>query len=70
MAADNKVLEINNRHKIPHKPFILKAERAGLKFSFGTNNSDGDFGKLEYRVRMKEVCGIAAPDMDMPFAKD
>lgn len=65
----DKVLEINNRYEIPNKAFILKAKDAGLKFSFGTNNADADFGKLEYCVRMKDECGITAEDMYKPNMK-
>jgi hypothetical protein len=66
LVETDKVLEINNRYEIPNKAFILKAKEAGLKFTFGTNNGDGDFGKLEYCIRMKEECGITAEDMYKP----
>jgi hypothetical protein len=70
MVATGKVLEINNRYRIPNQAFIMKAKEAGLKFIFGTNNGDGDFGKLEYCVQMKEACGITATDMYKPNLKD
>ena len=63
LVETDKVLEINNRYEIPNKAFILIAKEAGLKFTFGTNNSDGDFGKLEYCIRMKEECKLTAEDM-------
>ena len=66
LVETDKVLEINNRYEIPNKAFILKAKEAGLKFTFGTNNSDGDFGKLEYCIRMKEECKLTAEDMYKP----
>ena len=66
MVRTGKVLEINNRYKIPHKSFIQKAKAAGLKFTFGTNNSNSDFGKLEYCIRMMKECGITAQDMYKP----
>ncbi len=66
MVETNKILEINNRYEIPNKAFILKAKDAGLKFTFGTNNADGDFGKLEYCIRMKDECGLTAEDMYKP----
>lgn len=69
MVETKKVLEINNRYEIPNKAFILKAKDAGLKFTFGTNNADGDFGKLEYCIRMKEECGLTAEDMYKPNMK-
>ena len=70
MVETGKVLEINHRYKIPHKAFIRKAKEAGLKFTFGTNNADGDFGKLEYCIQMKEACGITAADMYKPNIKE
>ncbi|MDD4778636.1 MAG: DUF1080 domain-containing protein [Fermentimonas sp.] len=69
MVETNKILEINNRYEIPNKAFILKAKDAGLKFTFGTNNADGDFGKLEYCIRMKEECGLTAEDIYKPNMK-
>ncbi|OJV39122.1 MAG: glycosyl hydrolase [Bacteroidia bacterium 43-41] len=66
MVRTGKVLEINNRYEIPHKSFIQKAKAAGLKFTFGTNNSNSDFGKLEYCIRMMKECGITAQDMYKP----
>lgn len=66
MKSTGKVLEINNRYKIPNKEFINKAKEAGLKFTFGTNNGDGDFGKLEYCIQMKDACGLTSADMYKP----
>ncbi len=70
MVATGKVLEINHRYKIPNKAFIMKAKETGLKFTFGTNNTEGDFGKLEYCIQMKDECGITATDMYKPNIKD
>lgn len=69
MVQNGKALEINNRYKIPHKAFIHKAKAAGLKFSFGTNNTDANLGKLEYCIEMKNECGITADDMFKPHIK-
>ncbi|NLY25362.1 MAG: DUF1080 domain-containing protein [Bacteroidales bacterium] len=69
MVETDKVLEINHRYKIPNKAFIQKAKKAGLKFTFGTNNADGSFGKMEYCIEMKEACGITAADMYKPYIK-
>lgn len=66
MVRTGKVLEINHRYEIPNKAFIQKAKAAGLKFTFGTNNSNSDFGKLEYCIRMMKECGITAQDMYKP----
>jgi hypothetical protein len=62
----DKALEINHRYRIPNRAFIQKAKDAGLKFTFGTNNADGNFGKMEYCIEMKEACGITAVDMYKP----
>lgn len=66
LVETEKALEINHRYEIPNKAFILKAKDAGLKFTFGTNNADGDFGKMEYCIKMKEECGLTAEDMYKP----
>ena len=66
LVETEKALEINHRYEIPNKAFILKAKDAGLKFTFGTNNADGDFGKMEYCIKMKEECGLTADDMYKP----
>ncbi|MEN6324417.1 MAG: family 16 glycoside hydrolase [Proteiniphilum sp.] len=70
MVAGGKALEINNRREVPHQVFIQKAKDAGLKFTFGTNNKDGDFGKLEYCFKMKEACGLTAEDMYRPTIRE
>mgnify|MGYP002625597457 CR=1 FL=1 len=47
-----------------------KAERffkeRGIKFTFGTNNVDPDFGKLEYALEAIEECGLTADDIWFP----
>ena len=70
LVKNNRALEINNRYKIPHKAFIDKAKAAGLKFAFGTNNTDENFGKLEYCIQMKNECGITSKDMFKPKMKE
>ncbi|HOV71479.1 MAG TPA: glycosyl hydrolase, partial [Dysgonamonadaceae bacterium] len=70
MVEHGKALEINNRYRIPHKAFIEKAKTAGIKFTFGTNNIDSDFGKLEYCIRMMKECGITAEDMFKPHIQE
>ena len=69
LARSGKILEINARYEIPNQAIILKAKAAGVKFSFGTNNAEAEVGKLEYCVRMKEVCGLTASDMYKPRIK-
>ena len=70
LVKSGKALEINNRHKVPNKAIIQKAKAAGVKFTFGTNNTGAnDLGKMEYALRMKDECGITARDMYKPKIK-
>lgn len=59
-------MEINARYRIPSLEIISKAKERGLKFTFGTNNVDADFGRLEYCVEAVEKCGITADDIWFP----
>ena len=62
----NIALEINARYKIPSMDIIRKAKERGLKFTFGTNNADANFGKLEYCLQAVEACGLTAEDIWFP----
>ena len=44
---NNVAIEINNRFKIPSVEFVLKAKKAGVKFTIGTNNIDKNFSRPE-----------------------
>ena len=44
---NNIAIEINNRYKIPSAEFIMKAKKAGVKFTVGTNNSNASFSGAE-----------------------
>lgn len=59
-------LEISPRYKIPSFDVIKKAKARGLKFTFGTNNVDADFGKCEYAIQAVKECGITADDIWFP----
>lgn len=59
-------LEISPRYKIPSLDVIRKAKKRGLKFTFGTNNVDADFGRCEYAIKAIEECGITADDIWFP----
>lgn len=65
---DNDVaLEINARYKIPSIAFIKRAKAAGVKFTFGTNNtSNYDLGRLEYCLKAIKEVGITADDVFLP----
>ena len=62
----NIALEINPRYCIPSMNIICKAKERGIKFTFGTNNVDSNFGKLEYCIEAIEKCGITADDIWFP----
>ena len=66
-AVKNSVaIEINNRYKIPSAAFIKRAKTEGAKFSFGTNNTDANLGRLEYPIQMVKECGLAWQDIFVP----
>ena len=56
--ANDVAIEINNRYRIPSAAFIQRAKNAGVKFSFGTNNSDPNLGRMEYALAMVKQCGL------------
>jgi hypothetical protein len=59
-------IEINNHYRVPHVAFLKAAKRAGAKFSFGTNNSDPNLGRMEYAVEMVKECGLTWQDIFVP----
>ena len=66
LAENNIALEINARYKIPSLDIIKKAKAKGIKFTFGTNNVDANFGRLEYCFEAVEKCGLTVEDMWFP----
>jgi hypothetical protein len=67
VLADNGIaLEINARYKTPSAEMIKMAKNAGIKFTFGTNNTGRDLGRLEYCLQMIDECGLTADDIFMP----
>lgn len=66
LAKHHIALEINARYKIPSFDIIRKAKERGIKFTFGTNNADADFGRLEYCLQAVEECGLTAEDIWFP----
>jgi len=67
-AVKNDVaVEINARSRIPSIAFIKRAKKAGVKFSFGTNNDGRELGHLEYCRRMARECGLTIKDMFSPL---
>ena len=59
-------LEINARYRIPSFDIIRRAKARGIKFTFGTNNVDADFGRLEYCAEAIKQCGLTADDIWFP----
>ena len=59
-------LEINPRYRIPSFSIIRAAKARGIKFTFGTNNVDSRFGRLEYALDAIEACGLTADDIWFP----
>ena len=68
VLKDNDVaLEINARYKIPSIAFIKRAKAAGVKFTFGTNNTtNNDLGRLEYCLKAIKEVGITTDDIFLP----
>jgi hypothetical protein len=62
-VKNNIAIEINNRYRIPSEKFIKLAKKNGVKFAFGTNNTDSNMGDLDYCLLMKKRCGLEAGDM-------
>jgi histidinol phosphatase-like PHP family hydrolase len=59
-------IEINNSYRVPSATFIKAAKKAGVKFSFGTNNGDRNLGRLEYCLEMVRECGLTSSDIFFP----
>jgi hypothetical protein len=51
-------IEINSRYRIPRLPFLRLAQKAGVRFSFGSNAHGADAGKIEYCLEMAEAIGL------------
>lgn len=62
-VMNHKAVEINNRYRIPSEKFIKLAKKNGVKFAFGTNNTDSHMGDLDYCLLMKKRCGLTVDDM-------
>jgi histidinol phosphatase-like PHP family hydrolase len=66
-AAKNGVaIEINAKLRLPRPELIKRAKRAGVKFTFGTNNGGPKLGRLEYCLDMIKECGLRPRDMFVP----
>ncbi len=66
LVKSGVALEINNRYRIPSESFIKRAKAQGVKFAFGTNNTDSNTGDLDYCRQMITNCRLVASDMWSP----
>ncbi len=66
MQREGIALEISARYDIPGERIVRAAKARGIKFTFGTNNVDADFGRLEYSLDLARKCGLTKEDMWFP----
>ena len=70
LVRNQVALEINARYKIPSIAFIRKAKEAGVKFTFGTNNTkNDDLYRMEYCIKVIKAVGLTPEDMFQPKSK-
>ncbi|MFW5944526.1 MAG: family 16 glycoside hydrolase [Bacteroidota bacterium] len=70
LVENDIALEINDRYELPSKRILKAAKDAGVKFTFGTNNTGRTVGKLEYCLRMVEELNLGPEDMWLPPVKE
>jgi hypothetical protein len=70
LRSNNIAVEINNRYRIPSADFIKRAKKAGVKFTVGTNNADGNFSGAEYALDMIRECNLTESDFWLPVKKE
>ncbi len=67
IKAANVAVEINDRLKLPSAAFIKRAKAAGVRFTFGSDNTGpNDLGRLSYGIAMVEACQLRANDLWWP----
>jgi len=64
--ANAVAIEINTRYRLPRRPFLDRARKAGLRFSFGTNIHGPGVGDLAYGLEMAKALGLSAADVFTP----
>ncbi len=63
----NIAMEINDRLHTPSAAFIQRAKAAGVRFTFGSDNTGpNDLGKLAYCIDMIQQCGLKPANMWTP----
>lgn len=66
LARNGVALELSNRYSFVTPEFIKKAKAMGIKFTIGTNNGDGNFGRDETALKLIGECGLTWKDMWTP----
>ena len=67
LAKNGVAMEISARYKIPSAAFIKLAKSAGVKFTFGTNNTGKtDLLVPDYCLQMVKECGLTSKDLFIP----
>lgn len=69
LVDSGKALEINMITKLPDADFIKAAKERGVKFTFGSNNKDSNFGRFEYAYEIVRGCNLTAKDIYNPKNK-
>lgn len=69
LVKNGVALEINDRYELPGERILKKAKKAGVKFTFGTNNTGREIGKLKYCLEMVEALNLKPTDMWLPPLK-
>lgn len=59
-------IEINSRYRLPGERFLRMAKEAGLKFSFGSNMTGLNSGRIEYCVEVARKLGLTAEHLFRP----
>jgi hypothetical protein len=63
----NVAMEINDRLRVPSAAFINRAKAAGIRFTFGSDNTGpNDLGRLSYCITMIGECHLAAKNLWQP----
>ena len=70
LKSNNIAMEINNRYEIPSADFIKRAKKAGVRFTVGTNNADGNFSGAKYALDIIKKCSLAESDFWLPVKKE
>jgi len=69
-ARENNIaIEINNRYRIPSYEFLKRANKAGVKFTVGTNNKDENFSGAGYAREMISKLKLNQGDFYQPVNK-